>query len=379
LAKSANTEKKETVNNNHKYRRIAESLRQRIKNGSLNTGDFLPTSKELAEAYSTTPVTIDRAIACLVEEGLVTRKPGVGTIVELPPGKKTSESVGSGLVAALVQSRTSSQYWERLLEGIDDILRPAGFSTLIGYHNQDYEVAMEHIRLFNDRGAGLVFFVPFDRQDQSSYEEDNYRIIDEMRAMGFTVIMLDRYVHGVGGHYVTEWSTKQGTEMMNSLIDRGYKNPICISTDYVSVIEERESSFVKGCKQGGIDDGESRIIRVPLKDLQNLNYEVIKKTIMTNENVDLIVSLNSRIFNSVIYTLTKLSAEKQDLNKVRLAGFVDFELMDLDRVEAYVEQPVREIGRAAGRMAKRILSNETGLEIEHSFVPCELRILDDKD
>lgn len=365
------------VKSKHKYRRIAESLRQRIASGALVAGDFLPTTKQLAEQYDTTSVTIDRAIGLLVAEGMVSRTPGVGTVVELSRSESTPIGTETGLVGALLQARTESHYWDLLIEGVNDILRPSGLSTLIGYHNQDYDVAMEHARLFQERGAGLIFFAPFDRPDSESYEADNSRVIRELREMGFTVIMLDRYVKTAGGHFVSESSYDQGVEMMETLIDRGYTAPLCISTDFVSVIESREAAFVEGCRRRGIDDAERRIVRVPLKRFQERDYDAVRNALKSVSKPDVMVCLNSRIFNTVIYVLAKSVGDDRIPTDVSLAGFVDFELMDLDNVEAYVEQPVREVGRAAGRMAQRILRESGGPEIQHAFVPCELRILED--
>lgn len=366
----------DNVKTTHKYRRIAESLRQKITNGRYIAGDFLPTTKQLAADYGTTTVTIDRAIGLLVSDGLVTRTPGVGTIVSLQHESEASTGTDAGLVAALLQAQTDSHYWERLIEGINDVLRPAGFVTLIGYHNQEYEVAIEHARLFRERGAGLIFFTPVDRPTRDEYEVDNARIIRDLREMGFTVIMLDRYVQSVGGHFVSELSYEQGVEMMRSLIQRGFRTPLCVSTDFVSVIESRENAFVDGCLREGIKDGTERIVRVPLKKFQDRDYAAIEAQLGSLTQVDLIVCLNSRIFNTLIYILAKRSGRGDVGERVRLAGFVDFELMDLETVAAYVEQPVREVGRAAGRMAQRLIEQWTP-EVQHSFVPCELRILED--
>lgn len=376
MSKRASESYNPGVNTTHKYRRIAESLRQKITSGSYVAGDFLPTTKQLAEDFETTTVTIDRAIGLLVTEGLVTRTPGVGTTVERRFGDAPPAGAETGLVGALLQAQTDSHYWERLIEGINDVLRPAGFSTLIGYHNQDHAVAMEHARLFQERGASLVFFTPVDRPRREEYERDNARIVGDLREMGFTVIMLDRYVESAGGHFVSERSYDQGVAMMEALTAKGFHSPLCVSTDYVSVIESRERSFIDGCARGGVDDGAHRIVRIPLQTFQARDYARIEAELAAFSPYDIVVCLNSRIFNTMIYLLAKRFGGADAGPEIRLAGFVDYELMDLDAVEAYVEQPVREVGRAAGRLAQRVLE-QPGPEIQHSFVPCELRVLED--
>ena len=357
----------------HKYKRIAESLRQRIRNGKYNEGELLPTTKMLAVEFDTTPVTIDRAIKLLVMEDLVTRTPGVGTTVLSQ--SPTRSSAAPRLIGALLQAQTESRFWERLIEGVNDILRPEGFSILIGYHNQELEVALDHARLFREQGGEIVLFAPFDRPNVTRYEEDNAVMVTELRALGMEVIMLDRYIESVPGHFVSEYCYSMGKAMVESVIAKGYRQPVCFSTDYVSVIGMRERAFLDGCRAAGLDASEDRIVRVPLKTYQSRDYEAVIAALDQVAEWDLVVCLNSRIFNTLLYALAR--RDRTPLGgEPRFAGFVDIELMDLDRVVAYVEQPVREMGHAAGRMVKHLLT-ERSIEYQHALVPCELRVLDD--
>lgn len=65
------------------YIRIRESIRQRIKIGSLNRGDKLPPEEELAASFNVSRMTLRQSLSDLIEEGLLYRKHGVGTFVAL--------------------------------------------------------------------------------------------------------------------------------------------------------------------------------------------------------------------------------------------------------------------------------------------------------
>lgn len=384
MSKAGKPEYTASVTTAHKYKRIAESLRQRIKSGQLQVGDFLPTSKQLAEQYHTTAVTIDRAIGVLVAEGLVTRTPGVGTTVLEPSFRRdggVAQSTGAPvLVGALLQAQTESHYWERLLEGVNDVLQPSGVSTLIGYHNQNREGALHYASLFRDQGATAILFAPFDRPNREQYEEDNAVVVTAFREMGLEVIMLDRYIESVPGHFISEYCYAQGREMVERLIDRGYRRPLCMSTDYVSVIGARERSFIDGCLSRGVENSRELVVRVPLKTYQDRQYDQILAALAEAGDHDVVVCLNSRIFNTIIYLRAREAARASGnggaMSRRKLAGFVDIELIDLEDVVAYVEQPVREMGRAAGRMVQAVL-RECTPEFHHALVPCELRELED--
>ncbi len=360
----------------HKYKRIAESLRQRIRSGRYDAGSLLPTSKMLALEYDVTAVTIDRAVALLVSEGLVRRTPGVGTSV-VPPERTHHVTEEPIVISALMQAQTDSRFWERLIEGVNDILRPAGIAMLIGYHQQNRNTAREHAELFAKQQSTICMFAPFDRPDKASYEADNAEMIEELRSMGMEVILLDRYVETVPTHYVSEYCFAPGRQMIEEVASLGYTNPVCFSTDYVSVIDARERAFIEGCRVAGISDPESRIVRLPLATYQQRDYDVILETLSRYRDADLIVSMNSRIFNTVMYTLNRF-AGSPFREQPRFAGFVDVELIDMENVIAYVEQPVREMGQAAGRLVQHLLTDDS-VEYRHSLIPCELRILGDDE
>jgi DNA-binding GntR family transcriptional regulator len=53
------------------YAVIAETLREQIRDGRLGPGDLVPTTAELALAYTVSIATTHRAIALLHSEGLI--------------------------------------------------------------------------------------------------------------------------------------------------------------------------------------------------------------------------------------------------------------------------------------------------------------------
>jgi molybdate-binding protein/DNA-binding transcriptional regulator YhcF (GntR family) len=69
----------------HLFEQIAESIRIQIAHGELNTGDRLPSIRDLAEKWACTPGTVNRAYAILADEGLVSSHRGSGTVVSANP------------------------------------------------------------------------------------------------------------------------------------------------------------------------------------------------------------------------------------------------------------------------------------------------------
>lgn len=59
-------------------RRIAEELRDRIRDGRLRPGSRLPSESQLADQYEVARGTVRTALSLLVDDGLVEIVPGVG-------------------------------------------------------------------------------------------------------------------------------------------------------------------------------------------------------------------------------------------------------------------------------------------------------------
>jgi len=63
---------------------IADSLLARIETGELVAGDRLPSERELSHNLGVNRLTLRRALRALEAQGLITRRPGLGTHVAAP-------------------------------------------------------------------------------------------------------------------------------------------------------------------------------------------------------------------------------------------------------------------------------------------------------
>jgi GntR family transcriptional regulator len=63
------------------YIQMAQNLRQQIIEGRFAAGDALPSERELCSLMGASRVTVRKAIALLIDEGLLSRRQGSGTFV----------------------------------------------------------------------------------------------------------------------------------------------------------------------------------------------------------------------------------------------------------------------------------------------------------
>lgn len=93
---------------------IADFLRQQIRSDALPEGARLPTTQELAQRWGVTITVIQAALAPLVREGLLLRKPRVGTVVRQRP--PTMARIG--LYRISEPSREGADHFSRRLAAV---------------------------------------------------------------------------------------------------------------------------------------------------------------------------------------------------------------------------------------------------------------------
>lgn len=76
------------------FKQIAGQLREQIENGDLHLGDVIPGERELADSLDVSRMTLRAAIDELVNEGLLVRQRGRGTVVSQVRINKQAQVVG---------------------------------------------------------------------------------------------------------------------------------------------------------------------------------------------------------------------------------------------------------------------------------------------
>ena len=77
------------------YEQLASALRSGILDGSYAAGSPLPSEHTLCEQFGVSRVTVRKALALLMEEQLLERRPGKGTFVRMAPLRRDLKSVNS--------------------------------------------------------------------------------------------------------------------------------------------------------------------------------------------------------------------------------------------------------------------------------------------
>lgn len=98
-----------------KYVRLAERLREQIKNGDLRPSDRLPSFPQLRGEFGISQNTVEKAHALLEQEGLIVRRQGHGTFVMPRNARRTTGVIGLYGISPLFRHLP---YYDHLLRGI---------------------------------------------------------------------------------------------------------------------------------------------------------------------------------------------------------------------------------------------------------------------
>jgi len=93
------------------YVQIIEHYRQEIRAGRLKDGDMLPSGREIAARFGVSPATAAKVVGGLQALGLVTPRPGAGTMVTA--GRPSADRARGGPILITLASRSPARPGDR--------------------------------------------------------------------------------------------------------------------------------------------------------------------------------------------------------------------------------------------------------------------------
>jgi GntR family transcriptional regulator, arabinose operon transcriptional repressor len=171
-----------------KYRQIYEDLLAAISSGTFQPGERLPSEAELGNHYSTSRITVAKALNELQQKGLVTRRPGAGTHV-------LGSAASSGRVfGLLIPDLGRTEIFEPICHGMMQSPLSKPHSLLWGHSMGEaaqQEKEAEHLchKYVTQKVSG-VFFAPL--EFTPAKDAVNNRIVAAFDRAGIQVVLLDR-------------------------------------------------------------------------------------------------------------------------------------------------------------------------------------------
>jgi DNA-binding LacI/PurR family transcriptional regulator len=249
------------------HQSICQVLLERIKSGAYPPGEKIPGTKDLAREFNTSSITIDKALASLVETGYISRTAKLGSFInpeaDWPKGPEEN-AAGTSLYSLLMRDSPSPYFWKNTVKGIHDAVRKHDFDILFGFIDENPEKARAYIQGLHRKGVKGIIFAPLSMPTEKEYEEFNADLIDLICGYGIPLVLVDRHIQSRDVSYVISRDYDAGVRLTEHLFESGCRKPLCLTHLYNSPFADRIRGFRDTLKARGFKDGdiEDRIIDI---------------------------------------------------------------------------------------------------------------------
>jgi len=341
-----------------------------LARGDLVVGDRLPAESALVEKYGVSRTTVREGLSSLVHEGVLQRKRGAGTYVQLSQ-KRTSRNC----IAALVPSLNGIHgVYDDILESIEKSCYNDKFSLIVGSVYNDPEKATQYLNRYSRDHVAGVLFAPVIIPD---YVATNLRLMAQIERFGIPFVIIDSPMDSTNqGRFTFVGSNNYGgsKKLMKHIISSG-RQRIAYIRFYPGVAssDQRYQAYIYQLEENSIAIDESliKILRFG-ESIQELGIMETRELLQANPRPDAILCTNDFVAKNCILELQKQGFRVPD--DIAVAGFDDLDFSEyLTPSLTTVRQPVRQIGK----LATEILMAKINKSIDYErqlFLECEIVI-----
>ena len=226
--------------------KLTEKVRQKvildILDGKYSPGDKLPTERDMAVITQTSRITVRRAYEQLERNGVIVRKPKLGTRIA-SSFKGNQQEIDEVGVIATVRNQFSRDFIESVH---DTCMDNDAMINLALAHDSAGQTEMA-IKLVT-RGIRNIIIWGFDRDlDFSTFER--------IRALGVNIVFFDRVIPGPFADYVGLDNQDAIVSIMDDAIKECAEKFIYVDITDMNVDSnnERKEYFLKECQKRGLE------------------------------------------------------------------------------------------------------------------------------
>ena len=196
------------------YSQVEKGIQRKIKEGTLKPGDCIGSYSELSKEYSVSTITVRKAVANLINRGIVFTRTGKGMYVAEPGKERLDLSKHKSI--GLVLQDLGHPYFSLVVQGIEERAYELGYNVLISNSSNKIEKEESQIEHFRNIGVDGMVIASLSLQ---------YKATDQIRKLheeGFPYVMVS-YIHDPEYWYAGTNQELGGYLAAQHLIKTGYK------------------------------------------------------------------------------------------------------------------------------------------------------------
>ena len=260
------------------------TLQEDIQAGRYSHGERLPSERELSEKMSVHRRVVRSAIARLIEQGLVSRRPYCSPVVQAPPSRSShrfSQTLSSQtLPPAVMPTQLASRFvalliWhggplergrtvqQRIFWGMSQTLERAGYHTVflnlgdqVGTEQENALREAAHLRYTLDQGFGGAVFYPYAYQS-------NRELIQQV-SQRLPLCLIDRMLPGVEADFVGTENYQGMFDATTHLIQQGHRRIAYLTkSEPINPVQDRLRGYQHALNAAFHTDRDELVLTAP--------------------------------------------------------------------------------------------------------------------
>ena len=338
-----------------KYETVAQAIKTDIENGVYTEGQAIPTEELLTAQYDVSRQTIRKALALLVEDDLIIKRQGSGSVVR---PKRMNPRTGK---IAVVATYISDYIFPSQLRAVDEVLSENKYTAVLSATRN---------RVCNERAIlEEILKNPVDgiliEGTKSAMPNPNFDLYEKLIGMGIPVVFFNGYYPTLSGTYsVCADNQAGGAELVRHLIDRGHtKIAGYFKSDDIQG-HQRYSGFISELFRSGLIIPDENVFWYTTETKEKLfdDPEEVLKRLGDNTAV---VCYNDEVAFGLVKCI--LSSGRRVPEDVAVVSFDNSNLSRISQVPiTSLSYEDRNIGRIAAQKLVDILN---GREVSSEVLP----------
>jgi GntR family transcriptional regulator of arabinose operon len=304
------------------YQTIINTIQEWIQKGKFQSNDKLPSETQLMEEFSTSRITVIRALKEMELKGIIYRLKGKGSFVAEEKPRYPSE----GRVISLVLPHKvdffsgGQQYAHQIYSSCQE----RGYLCSLHYSDQSTRKERQILEEIEGHNVAGAIIYPISNR--------NAAILSRMSIKGFPMVLLDRKLEELSIPVVTSDNFQGALKAVTYLAERGHKRIGFIGAKDSDVVSERYRGYCYALTDSGIPmdmdllitqfTGNTEDERSQLDENEALH--ILKK--LRKKNISAIFCVNDLIAYRLLMAAQKLNISVPE--ELSLVGFDNLKYMD---------------------------------------------------
>ncbi len=298
----------------HKSQKIAETIARWFEEQRYRPGDRFPSDQELAREFGVNHVTVRTALRRFVDQGLLERKVGAGTVVRDPKARSEAEARGANPAVAIAIPDATHSFFSELLRTVEGALHGTGRPLMLGH---TWELAQREEQVVNawiSQGVRRMVLTP-------PVSEGHF--YNRLVSQGVRLVFVDRRVESVDVPSIVSRDEVGMAQVVKYVVGLGHRRLVHLAGPVgIWTARQRRDSFARSAREAGLSEQSVEIL--PAGYYIEDGYTAMVRRLQSGTPPDAVVGANDPVAVGAVRALEERGLRVPE--DVTVTGFGDTDI-----------------------------------------------------